>query len=104
MVRETKIPKTLDNPGRIAGVPRDSLLLGVGIFALFYVFDATWTGIGVGALTAFLYSRYRKKTLLRRMARTLYWFLPAGINPIKKGAKGYQRNLTIKESQNGKEI
>lgn len=96
MERLTRIPKTLDNPGRIWGLPRDSLFLGIAVFSLFFVFDTTFLGLISGCLSGFFYSKYRKRTFLRKIARFLYWFLPTTFNPIKHGSRGYQRHFKMK--------
>ena len=102
-MKEVKIPKTLDSPPRAAGMPLDSVLIGAVTWLLFFVFNATFIGIIVGLSSGLIYQRYKKRSIIRRVARVLYWYLPASINPIKQGVKGHERQLGIKREGNGKE-
>ncbi len=101
-MREVKIPKTLDNPPRAAGMPLDSVLIGAVTWLLFFVFNATFIGIIIGLSCGLIYQRYKKRSIVRRVARVLYWYLPASINPIKQGVRGHDRKLGIKGEENGK--
>ncbi len=92
-----KIPRTLDNPMRAMGVPVDTLIVGIVFWVILFLFDATFLGIISGLVSGFLYQRYRKRSFIRIIARRLYWYLPFSFNPIRKGAKGYEREFKLKK-------
>ena len=95
-VERFKIPKTLDNPMRAIGMPIDSVIVGVVTWLLFFLFEASLFGIVGAPLAGYMYQRYKKKSIIRSVARVLYWYLPTGLNPIKEGAKGYGRKMKIR--------
>ena len=96
-----KIPKTLDNPVRAMGIPIDTIIVGTVIWLMLFLFDATFTGLLSGVIAACIYQRCRKRSFIRVMARILYWYLPAELNPIKRGVKGYERKLKVQRKSNG---
>ena len=97
-----RIPKTLDNPVRAIGIPIDTLIIGGVIWVILFLFDVAFIGLVSGVVSAYLYQRYRKRSFIRVMARMLYWYLPASLNPIKQGVKGYERKIIVKGYKDGK--
>jgi len=86
------IPKTLDNPIRALGVPIDTLIIFMGIWSAFVLFDSSLYGIPVGIVAAGLFSKFRNRAMIRRLIRFTYWYLPSEMN-FMRGVKGHQRRL-----------
>ena len=101
-MKESRIPKTLDNPPRAGGMPLDSVLIGAVIWLLLFLFDMSFWGMGVGILSGLIYQRFKKRSFIRRLARMIYWYFPNTLNPMKQGAKGYERELKVKKAQDDK--
>ena len=87
-----RLPKTLDNPTRALGIPIDMLLVFGGIWSAFVIFDTGLLGIPVGIVIAGLFGRYRSRSIIRKVIRFIYWYLPSEANFIK-GVKGHERKL-----------
>ncbi|AIL66161.1 conjugal transfer pilus assembly protein TraL (plasmid) [Rickettsiales bacterium Ac37b] len=90
-----RIPKTLDNPVRCLGIPIDALIVFMGIWGGFVVFDKGLFGIPVGIVVSMLFGKFRSRSIVRRFIRFLYWYLPSEMNFIK-GVQGHQRKLICK--------
>ena len=90
-----RLPKTLDNPIRALGVPIDTLLVFMGIWSMFVVFDSGLYGIPVGIFAASIFSRFRSRSIIRKLIRFIYWYLPSEMNFIR-GIKGHQRRIKCK--------
>jgi conjugal transfer pilus assembly protein TraL len=89
-----RIPKTLDNPIRCLGIPIDTLMVFLMIWSSFVLFDRGLYGIPVGLIASFFFSRIRSRSMLRKLLRFIYWYLPAEMNFIQ-GVKGHQRILKM---------
>lgn len=90
-----RLPKTLDHPIRALGIPIDSLLVFMGIWSTFVMFDIGLYGIPVGVVTASIFGRFRSRSIIRKLVRLLYWYLPSEMNFIK-GVRGHERKLICK--------
>ena len=97
MSNKYKIPRTLDNPMRAMRMPIDSVMIGVIVWLLFFLFNGSLYGLIVAPICGYIYQRYRKRRLMRIGARMLHWYLPHQISPIKGGVRGHLRELKIKE-------
>jgi type IV conjugative transfer system protein TraL len=95
-----RIPKTLDNPMRAAGIPVDTLLVFTGIWSGFVLFDQGFWGIFAGLASAGIFGRFRTRSVIRRIVRFIYWHLPAEMNFIK-GVQGHQRRLNMRFKSDG---
>ena len=93
-----KIPKTLNNPTRALGLPIDMLLVFMGIWSAFVVFDNGLFGIPVGIIAAGVFGRFRSRSIIRKLIRFIYWYLPNEMNFIK-GVKGHERKLICKKCE-----
>ena len=89
------IPKTLDNPVRALGVPVDMLIVFVSVWSIFVLFDNGLIGIPVGIVFANLFGKYRQRSVIRKIIRFIYWYLPHEFNCIK-GVEGHNRCLNFK--------
>ncbi len=87
-----RIPRTLDNPMRALGVPIDMLLVFMGFWSCFVLFDSGLYGIPIGIIAAGVFGRFRERSIVRKLIRFLYWYLPCEMNFIKC-VKGHERKL-----------
>lgn len=90
-----KIPKNLDNPMRCMGLPIDAVLVASSIWSGFMLFDKSLYGLVAGPIVAYFYSKYRTRSMVRRMIRFIYWYLPWEMNFIK-GVQGHQRQMRVR--------
>lgn len=89
------IPKTLDNPMRALGIPIDILLVFMGVWSSFVIFDQGLYGIPSGIFASTIFGRFRNRSIVRKIIRFIYWYLPSEMNFIK-GVKGHERRLKCK--------
>lgn len=90
-----RIPKTLDNPVRAAGIPLDTLLVFMGVWSTCVLFDKGLYGIFAGCIGANIFARYRTRSVIRKIVRFIYWYLPSEMNFIK-GVQGHQRKMSMR--------
>lgn len=90
-----RIPKTLDNPMRALGIPIDTLLVFMGIWSAFVIFDQGLYGIICGIFASSIFGRYRSRSIIKKLIRFVYWHLPNEMNFIK-GIPGHQRLFRCK--------
>jgi conjugal transfer pilus assembly protein TraL len=90
-----RIPKTLDNSFRCLGIPMDTLIVFMMIWGSFMMFNKGLYGIPAGIIAANIFGRYRSRSIIRKIIRIIYWYLPAEMNFIK-GVQGHQRQLNMK--------
>src|SRR5687767_4530837 len=91
-----RIPKTLDNPLRCLGVPIDTLIVFFIIWSGFVLFEQGLYGLFVGIFGAFVFGRFRSRSIVRKSIRIMYWYLPAEMNFIK-GVQGHQRKMSMRK-------
>ena len=91
-----RIPKTLDNPIRCLGIPIDTLIVFMMVWSGFVMFNKGLAGIVVGAVCANLFARFRSRSIIRRLIRFIYWYLPCEMNFIQ-GVQGHQRVMSMKK-------
>lgn len=90
-----RIPKTLDNSMRCLGIPVDTLIVFMAVWGGFVMFNLGLYGIPVGVFAAIIFSRFKNRTILRKIIRLMYWYLPGEMNFIN-GVQGHQRKLNMK--------
>lgn len=90
-----RIPKTLDAPMRCLGIPMDSLMVFMSIMTAFMMLDQGLYGAPCGVIAAFIFARFRNRSMTRKIVRLMYWYLPAELNFIQ-GIQGHQRRLICK--------
>jgi type IV conjugative transfer system protein TraL len=95
-----RIPKHLDNPMRCMGLPIDAVLVAGMVWSGFMLFDKSIYGLVIGPVTAYFYSKYRTRSMVRRMIRFIYWYLPWEMNFIK-GVKGHHRQMRVNRCKIG---
>lgn len=59
------------------------------------VFDKGLIGIPLGIMSAGIFGRYRSRSIIRKLIRFIYWYLPSEANFIM-GVKGHERKLICK--------
>ena len=91
---EDRIPKTLDNPWRALGIPIDSWVIFIAVWSLFVLFDKGLYGIFAGILAASVFTRFRKRSIIRKAMRFMYWYFPSEMNTIP-GVQGHIRKLQL---------
>lgn len=89
-----RIPKTLDNPIRCLGIPIDTLVVFMVIWSAFFLLELPIWGMVTGVVGANIFSRFRNKSILKRLARFFYWYLPCEVSFIR-GVQGHQRKLNM---------
>ncbi|KIE04249.1 hypothetical protein NF27_IP00170 [Candidatus Jidaibacter acanthamoeba] len=89
-----RIPKTLDNPIRCVGIPIDTLMVFMVIWSALFLFDQPIWGMVAGVIGANVFSRYRSRSITRRLVRFIYWYLPCEVNFIR-GVQGHQRKMNM---------
>lgn len=92
-----RIPQTLDNPTRCLGIPIDSIVVMMSVYAACVMFEAGFVGIVLAIIVGNLFSKYRSRSLIRRIVRFLYWYLPCELNFIR-GIQGHQRVLKVERT------
>ena len=97
-----RIPKTLDNGVRCLGIPVDTLIDFMSVWGGFVMFNLGLYGVPVGVFAANIFTRFRSRTILRRIIRLMYWYLPREMNFIT-GIQGHQRKLNMKFTNDMKE-
>lgn len=90
-----RIPKTLDSSFRCLGIPIDTLIVFMMVWGSFMLFDKGLYGIPAGIFAANIFARFRSRAIIRKIIRTIYWYLPCEMNFIK-GVQGHQRKLTMR--------
>ena len=98
-----RIPRTLDRPTRLLGVPFDLVIVCVMIYYLFMLFDWGMIGIPVAIIVTNLYSRVRSRSLLRNVQRFIYWYFPAELSK-QTGVLGHMRIIKFAAGCNKKSI
>ena len=89
-----RIPKTLDNSVRCLGIPIDTFIVFMMVWGSFMMFDKGLYGIPAGIMAANVFGRFRCRSIIRKIIRSIYWYLPAEMNFIK-GVQGHQRKLSM---------
>lgn len=87
-----RIPRTLDRPTRILGMPFDLVAIGIGIYYVFVMFEWGPIGIPIAIIGANIYARFRSNTLFRKIQRFIYWYLPAEFSK-KSSVPGHIRKI-----------
>lgn len=90
-----RIPRTLDRPTRLLGVPFDLALIAVMVYYLFMLFEWGLIGIPVAIIVTNIYSRVRSRSLLRNIQRFIYWYFPAEVTR-KTGVLGHMRRIKFR--------
>lgn len=94
-----RIPRTLDRPTRLLGVPFDLVIVCLMIYYLFVLFDCGAIGIPVAVIATNIYSRARSRSLLRNIQRFIYWYFPAELTR-QTGVLGHMRKIRFKKALN----
>jgi type IV conjugative transfer system protein TraL len=87
-----RIPRTLDRPTRFLGVPFDLVIICMGVYYIFMLFNWGMIGIPVAIIVTNIYSRIRSRALLRNIQRFVYWYFPAELNR-ESGVLGHMRRI-----------
>ncbi|MEQ9115678.1 MAG: type IV conjugative transfer system protein TraL [Rickettsiales bacterium] len=97
-----RIPRTLDRPTRLLGIPFDLVMMGLCTYYLFVLCDSGVLGIPVAIIVGNIYSRFRSRTLLRNFQRIIYWYLPY---ELSRGSSvpGHIRRIKFSESEYDKD-
>ena len=90
-----RIPRTLDRPTRLLGVPFDLAMIAVMVYYLFMLFEWGLIGIPVAIIVTNIYSRVRSRSLLRNIQRFIYWYFPAEVTR-KTGVLGHMRRIKFR--------
>ncbi len=90
-----RIPKTLDNSFRCLGIPMDTLIVFMMAWGSLMMFDKGLYGIPLGIFAANIFGRFRSRSIIRKIIRMIYWYLPSEMNFIK-GVQGHKRKMTMK--------
>lgn len=91
-----RIPRTLDRPTRLLGVPFDLVVVCTMIYYMFMLFEWGMIGIPVAIVATNIYSRIRSRSLLRNIQRFIYWYFPAELTR-KTGVLGHMRKIKFNE-------
>ena len=97
-----RIPRTLDRPTRVLGIPFDLVMIGICIYYLFVFFDSGVIGILAAVIGVNLYSRVRSRTLFRNIQRLVYWYLPSELSR-SSSVPGHIRRIKFSESEYDKD-
>ena len=97
-----KIPRTLDRPTRVLGVPFDLAMISIGIYYFFVLLNSGLIGVSLALIGANLYSRVRSRTLFRNIQRIVYWYLPSELTK-ESGIPGHIRRIKFSEFEYDKE-
>lgn len=92
LVNVMRIPRTLDRPTRLLGIPFDLAMIAVAVYYLFMLFECGLIGIPVAIVVTNIYSRVRSRSLLRNIQRFIYWYFPAEVTR-KSGVLGHMRRI-----------
>ena len=87
-----RIPRTLDRPTRFLGVPFDLVIICMGVYYIFMLFNWGMIGIPVAIIVTNIYSRMRSRSLLRNIQRFVYWYFPCELTR-DKGVLGHMRKI-----------
>lgn len=90
-----RIPRTLDRPTRLLGIPFDLAFIAVMVYYLFMLFEWGIIGIPVAIVITNIYSRVRSRSLLRNIQRFIYWYFPAEFTK-KTGVLGHMRRIKFR--------
>jgi type IV conjugative transfer system protein TraL len=94
-----RIPRTLDKPTRLLGVPFDLAMMLVAVYYLFMLLEWGLVGIPVAIVITNIYSKVRSRSLLRNIQRFVYWYFPAEITR-KTGILGHMRRIKFCADRN----
>lgn len=94
-----RIPRTLDRPTRVLGMPFDLVMIGICIYYFFVLFNSGAIGICAAVIGVNLYSRVRSRTLFRNLQRVVYWYLPSELSK-RSSVPGHIRKLKFSEEAN----
>jgi type IV conjugative transfer system protein TraL len=99
-----RIPRTLDRPTRLLGVPFDLAMIAVAVYYLFMLFEWGLIGIPISIVVTNIYSRVRSRSLLRNIQRFIYWYFPAEVTR-KTGILGHMRRIKFcADSENDNKV
>lgn len=90
-----RIPRTLDRPTRLLGIPFDLAMIAVMVYYLFMLFEWGLIGIPIAIIVTNIYSRVRSRSLLRNIQRFIYWYFPAEVTR-KTGVLGHMRRIEFR--------
>ncbi len=79
---------------RCMGLPIDAVLVAGAVWSGFMLFDKSIYGLIAAPIMAYFYSKYRTRSIARRMIRFIYWYLPWEMNFIK-GVQGHHRKMQV---------
>lgn len=77
----------------------DTLIVFMMVWGSFMMFDKGLYGIPAGVFAANIFARFRSRSIIRKIIRIIYWYLPSEMNFIK-GVQGHQRKLNMKFEKN----
>lgn len=79
----------------------DMLIVFMMSWGCFLMFDKGLYGIPAGIIAANVFGRFRSRTIIRKIIRLIYWYLPSEMNFIKN-VQGHHRimNMGIKGENN----
>jgi type IV conjugative transfer system protein TraL len=95
-----RIPRTLDRPTRLLGVPFDLAFIAVMVYYLFMLFEWGIIGIPAAVVITNIYSRVRSRSLLRNIQRFIYWYFPAEFTR-KTGVLSHMRTIKFRPAGGG---
>lgn len=87
-----RIPRTLDRPTRILGIPFDLAIVCMIVYYIFMMFEWGLLGLPVAIIVANIYSRVRSRSLLRNIQRFVYWYFPSELTR-RTGVLGHMRKI-----------
>lgn len=93
-----RIPKTLDNPTRILGIPFDLVAVCGVTYYVLAIFECGMIGFPISIIATHIYSRMRSKSLFRRVRRFVYWYFPAELTG-RAGIPGHVRRMKFKSQE-----
>lgn len=77
----------------------DTLIVFMCVWGCFMMFDKGLYGIPTGIIAANIFGRFRSRSIIRKVIRIIYWYLPCEMNFIKN-VQGHQRKLNMEFKNN----
>ena len=93
-----RIPRTLDRPTRLLGIPFDLVVTCMATYYVLMIFECGLVGIPVSIVLTNIYSRIRNRSLFRRVRRFVYWYFPAELTG-QIGIPSHMRKMKFKEDK-----
>jgi len=98
LVLSMRIPRTLDRPTRLLGVPFDLVMVCMATYYVAMMFECGMVGIPISIGFAYIYSRFRTRSLFRNLQRFVYWYFPAEFTK-KTGVLSHMRRIKLREEK-----